>query len=263
MSVFYEITINNWFEHNPKSKKGYTHFMVSKRIFNDDKIAKLKPIEFQLYMYYLSICADLVSNQFTISAQMMPKYMRISAKSLRNCLERLQEFQLLSYAENGSLYKKNRIEKNRIEKNSDEKIKNQAVAKTQPPPVEEKTSNLISFYCDQWKYVYGASTNPIISKKDSGILKNTMRSVGYEKTKLLIENYLKIPDPWFLKKRHDLATMFLNLNSIVHFIDTGNILTSKDYKQIEKNIEIEKTMKKLDEAIGTNEPELLNDSTRI
>ncbi|MGZ3770088.1 MAG: hypothetical protein ACXVCP_00250 [Bdellovibrio sp.] len=113
----YKVVIEKWFEHNPKSKKGYTHFMLSKRIFNDEKIANLKPIEFQLYLYCLSICADMSSNQFTISAQMVPKYLRISAKSLHNCLSRLQSFQLLSFSQNGVSYIKEekRIEKKEIE----------------------------------------------------------------------------------------------------------------------------------------------------
>lgn len=113
----YKIVIEKFFEHNPSSKKGYTHFMVSKSIFNDEKIANLKPIEFQLYIYCLSICADMSSNQFTISAQILPKYLRISAKSLHNCLSRLQSFQLLSYVENSPSYIKeeNRIEKKGIE----------------------------------------------------------------------------------------------------------------------------------------------------
>lgn len=120
----YKIEIHNWLKHNPKSKKGYTHFMVSKSIFNDEKIANLKPIEFQLYMYLLSVCADMASNQFRISAQMLPRYMRISAKSLHNYLTRLQLFQILTAVKIDPLIEENRKEENRKEVEEDKKPEN-------------------------------------------------------------------------------------------------------------------------------------------
>lgn len=128
----YSVTIPNWFEHNPKSKKGYTHFMISKSLFQDDKIAQLTPTEFQLYVYLLSICADTVSDSFTISAQLVPRYMRISALLLSNCLARLESFQLLKHSKKGLSYIKeeNRKEKNRIEGN----VKEDNSSASAPPP---------------------------------------------------------------------------------------------------------------------------------
>lgn len=128
----FKITILNWEKHNKSLKKGYTHFMVSKRIFNDEKIANLKPIEFQLYMYLLAIAADMVSNQVAITVQLVPKYMRISQQMLRNCLSSLEENQLVTTEKNEPLY--NIIEYNIKEKNIKEsKIKEKKGPATKLP----------------------------------------------------------------------------------------------------------------------------------
>lgn len=93
----FKVTILNWEKHNGTNKRGYSHFLVSKRIFNDEKIAQLSPNEFQFFMYCLAIAADMATNQFTISAETIPKYMRIGRTTLQNALVRLQSLQILTY----------------------------------------------------------------------------------------------------------------------------------------------------------------------
>jgi hypothetical protein len=110
-NIIFTITIQKFAEHNKISKKGFTHFMVAKRIFSDPKIANLSPSDFRLYLYFLAICADFSADCIRIDPKFMPNYFRIDVKSMSNSLERMQSLQLLSYASNGSLL--NRIEKKR------------------------------------------------------------------------------------------------------------------------------------------------------
>lgn len=229
----FEVAIPNFFKHNGKSKKGFTHFMVSKRIFNDEKIVNLTPIQFQLYLYLLSIAADLCADKFLISSQMLPKQMRISNKSFSNHLTALQENQLLNAARVGGPYiiEKNRIEENRKEKKKS--IKKEIVESKPQPPV----SKFIGLYCERWRATYNSQSNPIITGKSAGQIKRFVGEVGESKALAMLEAYFAMPDKWFITKRHDISTFLGNLNAVISFMENGKLITSNELKTIEKKVD--------------------------
>lgn len=140
----YKVTIKNWSKHQQKLKAGHSHFMFSKRFFDDESIADLKQNECLLYVNLLCIAADLMANSFVIHSKLMPNLLRIDDKSLENCLKKLMENQLVTYEKNDVLY--NRIEKNRIEENrkeynkrggeKNEEIENQKLPSVRPNKVQ-------------------------------------------------------------------------------------------------------------------------------
>lgn len=92
--------------------------------------------------------------------------------------------------------------------------------------LEARTQPLVAAYCEAFKARYG--TNPPIMGKDSGLLKNVVRSLGLPRSKELIRTYLAMNDAFFLKRRHDIATFALNLNAVAVKADTGQTVTHQD-----------------------------------
>lgn len=161
----FNVKITNWDKHQEKLKRNHSHFMVSKRIFNDEKIAQLKPIEFQLYLYCLSICADMMSNQFTISAKLVPKYMRISDKSMRNCLDRLQSFQLLTYDKDAPNRRENNTKENNTKEDKGITKKKEPPAEQVPPPQKELPEMILLFNSTTINFSKVLKTNEKRNKK--------------------------------------------------------------------------------------------------
>jgi len=110
----YKITIINWEKHNPSSKRGYTHFMLSKSIFSDNKVSMLSAREFQLWLYLITLAADMRHQSYILNTNMVPKCIHIRANKVHTSIMRLQELQLVT-AEILSKNCLNRIENNRIE----------------------------------------------------------------------------------------------------------------------------------------------------
>lgn len=129
------------------------------------------------------------------------------------------------------------IEQNRIDIEKGEKTKKVTENKSQLPT---ETKSLIAFYCEAWKSRY--NSNPPIGGKEAGIFRTLVKDLGFEKAKNFVNAYLQMPDPWFVTKRHDAATLRLNLNSVEHFITTGKLVTRKDVNELDKRISYQNTI---------------------
>lgn len=112
-------------------------------------------------------------------------------------------------------------------------------------PLKYSTANLIATYCDNWKKVYKSSINPMIDGKSAKLLKNFLDHFGKEKSELVVNTYFKMPDKWFLTKKHDIATMLGNTNSIIHFLETGRVVTATELLNIEKKVTNENILEAL------------------
>jgi len=242
----YKITIINWEKHNPKIKlkAGYTHFMLSKRFFHDQKILQLSANESLLFINLLSIAADLMCDSFTIHTRLLLDSLRLRDKSLSNALMRFQELQLLTFEK----VVPNRIEEKRKEekrKEGDTDLKNENKRIAVPAEQPTQKSNLaIAKYCELWKDRYKAS--PPIGKKEAGQIARLVKEHGLEKTNSFIEAYLQMPDPWFIKKRHDISTLVSNLNAVSQFLATGRLITNREITQIDTTISHQNILNMID-----------------
>lgn len=246
MASVYKVTIKNWFEHNPKSKKGYTHFMVSKRIFNDEKIANLRPIEFQIYVYCLSICADMASEHFQISVGMVPKYMRIGSKMLSNCLDRLEQLQLLTVEKNESL--KNRIEKKGIErkrkeKNSSEVKKAEIVLIEKPEPDKELNRLIKESYIESYLARY--KIKPTLNAKVNAQISQLAMRLGHDAIDV-VKFYVGHNDSFFLKACHSIGPLLTQAESLHSQWQRNVQVTSTKIKQFEKQNTYQETLEAIE-----------------
>lgn len=117
--------------------------MLENRIFNDDKISLLSPSEFRLYIYLLSIAADLNTDSFHFNVRLTPSYFRLKVQSTTDLLLSLESFQLLSLEKSAP----NTIEKKRIEVevNGCESKEVVSIVTKKENPVVEKSSNESKF----------------------------------------------------------------------------------------------------------------------
>lgn len=257
----FKVTIHNWEKHQSKLKPGHTHFMLSKRFFDDEKIALLKQNECLLFINLLAIAADLMSNSCVIHCKLLPNLLRIDDKSLANCLERLQSLQLLTYEKSDPLLKE---KKEKEKKGKEKNPKGAAIKKPEPPQADDSpqkvqaelipsennrldASRLIGLYCECWKESYKTGSNPIIGRKEAGMMKTLLQNHGAQKCEKIIRSYLKMPDSWFFKKRHDIPTMISNLNSISLYMEKGRVITQKEINDMDKNMATQNLIRDIQE----------------
>lgn len=186
---YYYLEVNGWTKNNGSLKKGHTHFMVSKTIFNDNKITRLNALEFRLYLFLCTLCADFSSSCIAIDARSLPSYFAIRTRMMHVSITSLEENQLVTRLNFDSFKKrieKNRKERNRIEVESKKKKNSQqqnsnffdsekfgpvelfANEKSIAPAMKFVTKSAQEFWISEYKNI-------------DWIKKNLIRAIGYYK----------------------------------------------------------------------------------
>jgi hypothetical protein len=225
----YKVTIENWSKHQQKLKAGHSHFMFSKRFFDDESIADLKQNECLLYVNLLCIAADLMTNSFVIHSKLMPNLLRIGDKSLHNCLARLQSFQLLTYEKMASNIKEYNIkEDNIIEKKLPTRQKNDEKEKLENKKIKDA-------YFNAYRLRYGVEpvSNAIFNSQVSSLRKK----LGVDDSIGVVEFYLKHNDSFYLKNTHSFGLCLSNAETLRTQMLRGKPITSTMVKSFEKEIE--------------------------
>ena len=170
--------------------------MLSKRFFDDEKVSLLKQNECLLYINLLVIAADLMSDSFAIHTKLLPNLLRIGDKSLHNCLDRLQSFQLLTYEKMASNIREYKIKEDNIKeynnsgtKKTDE-IENQKLPSVRPNKVQ--------------------SLGAIDEFFGNEICKNLLIKTKAQTQKAWISAYPSIP--WIIHEMHK-ANVWISANS--------------------------------------------------
>lgn len=113
-------------------------------------------------------------------------------------------------------------------------------------PTDNHVYLVIKTYCDSWSERYG--TNPPISGKVSGQIKQLVKDVGPLRASELIQAYIDMSDQWFITKRHDIATLISNLNSVVQFADTGESVTRIEAQQADSAMSLSNQIRRIEEG---------------
>lgn len=243
----FKITLTNWVEHNPSGKKTYKKTMIPNNFCSDGKLRVVPVSHRWLFLGIILICGDHARDTVEISESML-RDMLESSKSIVSVLDQLQSLQLLTYTivEFPLILNelKERKEKKRKElKGSSEKSdpqkhddKVQAEMFAFPPSASKPTTrNVIAAYCDAWKIAYKVEHSPPIMQKHVGLLNSLTKSLGAERATLVVQAYLRMPDQWFLTKRHDIETLMANLNAVTQFIETGRMVSRKEAQSVENS----------------------------
>lgn len=116
------------------------------------------------------------------------------------------------------------------------------------PEDQVKTDEMIAAYCDAWKLRYKSERSPPIEPRYAKSLKDLTSQQGAARVKDLLGAYLRMPDSWYLTKRHDLATFMSNLTAISHFADTGLVVTKKELHAFDNAMTNQNTLQALREG---------------
>lgn len=227
-NAVFKVTVTNWSAHNEKVKKGHTHFMISKRIFDDPKVAELRPNEFQLLLYCYSICADMVSEEFQISVGMVPKYFRTGAQLLQNHLERLQELQLLTFEKITPLY--NRIEKNIKEKKRKEVP--EGPKESAKVVAIELSKKLNSEIWNSYREAYASRyrSEPVRNAKVNSQISQLGKRLGDEAPGI-VRFFVEHNKSFYLTKLHDLGLCLADAEALRTQWFHDKAITEKDVKR--------------------------------
>ncbi len=228
-NAVFKVTVTNWSAHNEKVKKGHTHFMVSKRIFDDPKVAELRPNEFQLLLYCYSICADMVSEEFQISVGMVPKYFRTGAQLLQNHLERLQELQLLTFEKITPLY-------NRIEKNIKEKKRKEVKTESKNPVVVDEKKELNSQIWDAYREAYASRyhAEPVRNVAVNSKIAQIAKRLGVE-APAVVRFFVDHNKSFYVTKLHDIGLCLADAEALRTQWFHDKAITEKDVKRFADN----------------------------
>lgn len=229
--TIYKITVKNWDKYNKTLKRGHKKIMISTGFLSDAKIRSLTPVSKLLYLSCLLVAGESTSPEIEVSHDSLVFQSGVKSSSLQSKLDELQYLQLVKYEKMPS----NRIEK----KGKEEKIRETKGNEIQPKSKSQNnapvgTNEVIAFYCDEWKARYNASAP--IGGRAAGQIKTFVKDHGVEKCKKFIAAYFKMPDSWFVTKRHDIPTMLTNLNSIAQFMETGRMFSKRELGHLDQAV---------------------------
>lgn len=218
----YRITLPNFFNHNPKSKKSFTHFMISKSFFIDDKISRCTPGMVALYVYLIGVCADFASSTINVSLNSVPSNLKVGVR-FAEVLKRLEELQLLTIEKNSPLY--NRIEEKRIEEKGREVNRGSPSNKKIGLENNRKVWNAyLNSYLERYK------VEPIRNAKVNSIISQLVKRVGTDEAILLVQFYLSHNKHFYISKMHDLSACLVDAEALVTQRLRGRPILDKDIK---------------------------------
>jgi len=249
-NTIYKIHVINWNKHNTGHKSTYKKIMIKANFCTDAKIRTLSMSERWVFLNLIVACSDVARDTVELSS----KHIRDMLESNRNIdgvLDRLQSLQLVTYEKRlfNELNELNELKKRKEKKKEKEPLlrKGEPTKKAPPeinqesqnslaplgaakvptkpsPPdpgslVNKQTAFVIAAYCQAFKARYNA--RPILGGKERGVIQRMLKDLPPEKLSAMLQVYLQMHDPWFDKKKHDLATFEQNLNKIAVSLQTG------------------------------------------
>lgn len=230
----YKITVLNWERHNPKHKQYYKKALIDNNFGRDAKLRILPMTTRWLFLNIVLSCSDICRDTVELSPNTLRGMLECN-RSIVGALRSLQSLQLLTFEKVDPLrVELNRIELNRIEETREKKQIEMPIKKAPSVPPRKLGHEAVKFYCDEWKKRYGG--NPDIRAQDGKNLKRLVDEFGINRTREIIRAFLAAPDPWFIKKRHDITTMIGSLTQIKHFETSGKVVTSQVIKDAEEKI---------------------------
>lgn len=239
-TTIYEITITDFDRKYPRSKKTYKQTLIDNNFFEKTHIRVLPLSAKVLYLNLVLVANDCGSS--TVSLDDLKLTSIVGTGNLYSTsLSQLLSLQLVTFEKRPLIkeVKKERsvtevtqISKKPISQNIvslEEKIALQSVEPlAQTPPkkgvlekdlINKKANLVITSYCDSFKRRYLA--NPTLDPKDVGQIQRLCRAYGADKLSTMVQVYVQMEDPWFLKKKHDLTTFAQNLNKVGLAAQTG------------------------------------------
>lgn len=240
-----EIEIPNWKKFNGRSDCAATWLRLENRLFESDEMYRLTGAEITVWIYILCQASKKASGRFQLDFEMAVGRIKVEQDVIDSALKKLTD--------SGAIIAHGRLRTSAdvnvrscagYERTNDTNVTIRTKGEIDPAPASPAPL-VIARYCERWEGRYGS--RPPIDKKTAGQFKRFAEEHGLERSLRFVDAFLSMPDPWFVTKRHDFATMNANLGAVSQFADTGKMLTPAH---------LQKLNEQLDEAMGPKPPSI-------
>lgn len=225
----YKITVLNWLEHNPGTKKHFKKTLIANNLTSDAKINALPLSCKWLFINLLLICGDYAKDTVTLTERQVNDILT-SKEGPQNALDRLASFQLVSYEKNEFL-RIEKKEKKRIEKNSNEKNPTQV----EKPEKLENTKLLNFKIWEAYRSAYFKRYNvdPVRNASTNAKISQLGKRLGEESVSVVLF-YLGHNDSFYLKNQHSIGLCLRDCEGLRTQMIRGKAVTSNDVRNFEK-----------------------------
>ncbi len=136
----YKITVLNWIEHNPGTKKHFKKTLIANNLTSDAKINALPLSCKWLFINLLLICGDYAKDTVTLTERQLNDILT-TKEGPQNALERLASFQLVTFEKN-DFFRIEKKEKKGKEKKRKELVCSEPAKAVLNPPKKIETVEL-------------------------------------------------------------------------------------------------------------------------
>jgi hypothetical protein len=100
----------------------------------------------------------------------------------------------------------------------------------------------IGEFVKAYQKTYGVKTRPELGPKVQGQIKNFLKGRSVDEAIILIQVYMQMRDPWFIKKCHDFTTFTENIQKVKLSFETGKDAGQKRSRTIKEILTDQITM---------------------
>lgn len=231
----YEIEVLGWDEHKGGLKKNHPYFPVSKRIFDNDKVATLTSLERLLYVIILGRCADDYAANIRPTRHQLLTALGQTRYDIATALMSLQRNQLVKLSNLPS----NRIEKKRKEKNRTsagvQEPAAAAVTTLVPHPNSGANKRVWESYRDAYLNRYGVE--PVRNAKVNSNIAQLSARIGADDAPEVVKFYVAHNDSFYVRNMHAIGFCLRDCESLRTQWLKGRAITGNDVRRFEKQQE--------------------------
>lgn len=191
-----------------------------------------------LWVLFLSECCKKKSQTIDVNITWYVNASGLSQKDILQAIDILElnnSLTVNSRSTHGGL-NTDKIDKIREEEIREERSIGKGLQKNRSLKASDTASagirEFIGAFVQAYQKRYGSKTRPELGPRVQGQIKNFLRGRDIGESIVLIQVFLQMNDPWFIKKCHDFTTFTENLQKIKLSFETGKEAGSKKPKSI-------------------------------
>lgn len=220
-----KIEILNWEKFQfRKQIKNPSWFRLENRMWNDQQFFYFTAEERWIWVCILSIASQKQTSTLLVGLDWLSQNSQVKPEIIQSSLKKLRDNNCLEYTLHTrnvrvpvcSATEQNITRQNITKQNTsiDADAKRRTSLK-----LGSSYSRLISEYVKAYQARYKA--RPPIDGKTQGLVKNILSTIPEDQACDLVQAFLQMNDPWFVKKAHDFSTFYANLTKVSVALQTG------------------------------------------
>jgi hypothetical protein len=219
------VTISNWEKYQfRKQIKHPSWFRVENRLWNDEQFFYFTAEERWIWICLLSIASQKQTASLCVGLEWLSRESGVGMPSIETALQKLKDNKCLDY----TLHERNvcvpagiptRHNKTRQDITRHNISIDSDAARLSSPKKGSSNSKLIGEYIKAYQGRYKA--RPVIDGRTQGLVKKILTTVPEDQACDMVQAFVQMNDPWFIKKAHDFPTFYENLTKVSLALQTG------------------------------------------